>query len=158
MEREPTLQVLGVFRVPIMEEELRNQLYPFFFSDSALQDRDRRVNEYIRDCVPLVVFELQLNDLDERFSFDDFTQPVPDRPRNQWQAGYDEAILSPDGSLVLARGISCTHGLCHGRIAFYFHFYDLQVPMKWSYGEFACPPVELLPKRLLPILPYCPVD
>ncbi len=154
----PSLTVIGLYRVPLEDAELRNQLRKYYFVGNARNDLSSEVNRFIERCVPLVLVELELSQLDDRFRVDDFTQEMPATPRRDWQAAYAEAILSPDGTRVLARKAGCTHELHNGRIAFYFHYYDPSKPMYWSYGSFVPESVETVPRRIWSLLPYSPVD
>jgi hypothetical protein len=155
---EPSLTVIGVYRVPFQEGELLDQLRRYYFFGNASNDLSSDVNRFIETCVPLALFELELDHLDDRFRLGDFTQEMPAAPRKLWQAAYDEALLSPDGSRVLTQKPRCTDGLRNGRVAFYFHFYDPAKPMEWSYGRFAPNPVDTVPRRIWDLLPYSPVD
>jgi hypothetical protein len=101
-----------------------------------------------------VLFDVQLSNLDGRFSTGDFTQAAPEMPREAWQVAYDEAVLSEDGIHVLSRAHRCTDGLKDARIGFYLHFFDRLTPMVWTYGEYSCPPVKEIPERLAEIMPY----
>ena len=114
-ELQPTLITLGVYRVPHMDSELRQQLHQYYFFGNAPRDRSRKVNEFIETCIPLVLVEVSLADLDERFSVADFTQEMPEAPPKAWQAAYDEAVLSFDGSQLPCPKNSLharTKGLC----------------------------------------------
>jgi hypothetical protein len=157
-DRQPAMKTLGVYRVPRIDNELREQLGQYYFFGNAMRDRGAGVQRFLGSCIPLVLFELLLTDLDERFSIGDFTQEIPGTPPEAWQAAYDEAVLSADGSQVFTRNPLCTRGLRAGRIGFYFHFYDPLKPMRWTYGEFLNPPVEMIPERLWKLMPYSPVD
>jgi hypothetical protein len=155
---EPSLGVIGVYRVPFQEGELLNQLRRYYFFGNAASDLSSDVNRLIETCVPLALFELELDHLDGRFRLEDFTQEMPAAPRKCRQAPYLEALLSPDGSRVLTRKAFCTDGLRSGRVAFYFHYYDPAKPMEWSYGTFAPTSVNVVPRRIWDLLPYSPVD
>jgi len=155
---KPSLTVLGVYHVPYVDYQLRRQLNQYYFFGNAARDTNSRVRQYIKRCVPLVLFEIALDHLDERFSFNDFTQEMPGAPREAWQTAYEEAVLSFDGSQLLARGPFCTKELRSGRAAFYFHFYDPDQPMRWPYGEFPNPPMQAISQRLWALMPYSPVD
>lgn len=49
---------------------------------------------------------------------------MPGVRKKAWQVAYDEALLSADGTTVVARREGCAKGIREGRIAFYFHHYD----------------------------------
>jgi hypothetical protein len=153
-----SINVVGMFRVPLDEGELREQLRKYYFSGNAVRDTSSAVHTFVDTCIPLVLFEITVDDLDERFRIGDFTQEMPGAPAKAWQCAYDEALLTADGSQVIARKSTCTRGLQSGRIAFYFHYYDPSQTMKWTYGEFSGPAVQVIPERLWNLVPYSPVD
>jgi hypothetical protein len=153
-----SLTVEGVYRVPIDENELREQLRRYYFFGNARQEPNRAINTFVEACLPLVLFDITLDNLDERFRVGDFTQEMPGAPREAWQRAYDEALLSADGTHVIAGKGTSTNGLRSGRIAFYFHYYDPLKPVLWTYGQFSGRPVELVPERLWTLIPYSPVD
>src|SRR5258705_4326417 len=153
-----SINVVGIFRVPSDENELREQLRKYYFFGNAVRDISRSVYTFVDTCVPLVLFEIAVDNLDERFRIGDFTQEMPGAPAKAWQCAYDEALLTADGSQVIARTSTCTLGLQSCRIAFYFHYYDPLRTMKWTYGEFSGPAVQVVPERLWNLVPYSPVD
>ena len=91
-QREPTAKVHGVYRVSQTDNELRDQLYQLFFFGNTVRDTSNEVNQFIERCLPLVLFEVSLDHLDERFSMADFTQEMPEQPQKNWQVAYDEAV------------------------------------------------------------------
>src|ERR1051325_6417431 len=129
-ELRPSIRVEGLFRVPIYESELREQLRKYYSRGNAVRDIGDAVHTFIESCMPLVLFELTLNNLDDRFRVGDFTQEMPGAPEKAWQCAYDEALLSSGGTLVVARKSTCLRGLQSGRIAFYFHYYDPGTTMR----------------------------
>lgn len=156
--REPSLTAVGVYRVPLQESDLLQQLHKYYFFGNAPNDRSNDVHRFIQNCIPLSIFEIQLENLDERFRISDFTQEMPATPRRHWQTAYDEAVLTPDGLQMLSRSPGCMRGLRNGRIAFYFHYFDPSRPVKWTYGEFSPPHVILVPTRIWALLPYSAPD
>jgi hypothetical protein len=156
-EPSASINIEGIFRVPIDDSELREQLRRYYFFGNAVRDIAHAVYGFVETCIPLVLFEIRLNNLDERFRIEDFTQEMPGAPEKAWQRPYDEALLSMDGTRVVARSITCTRGLQSGRVAFYFHYYDPQKPMRWTYGQFSGLEVQLVPRTLWQLMPYRPV-
>lgn len=158
VESSASISAVNIYRVPLRESELREQLRQYYFFGNVARDTSQAVYTFIEGCIPLVLFEIILYNLDERFRMRDFTQEMPGAPRKAWQCAYDEALLSADGTQVIARSSSCTRDLQSGRIAFYFHYYDPLKPVLWSYGQFFCPSVQLIPESLWRLVPYTPVD
>lgn len=153
----PSLTVLGIYRVPADPHDFIEDLRHFYFPGNAVRDTNTEIYAFIERCVPLVLFDTRLERLDERFRIEEITQDMPGAPRKAWQVPYGEAILSADGLQVVSRKIGCTRGLKEGRLAFYFHYYDPTKPMLWSYGQFSTPPVQVVPQRLWEMVPYSPV-
>jgi hypothetical protein len=157
-EPRPSINIEGIFRVPIDESALREQLRGYYFFGNAVRDSGHAAYSFLETCVPLALFEITLDNLDDRFRIGDFTQEMPGAPSKASQCAYDEALLSTDGTQVVARKSTCTRGLQCGRIAFYFHYYDPLKAMQWTYGQFSGPEVQLVPQRLWSLMPYSHVD
>ncbi len=157
-EPAPSIRVEGIYRVPTMDGELKEQLRRSYFYGNVVRDADHALYTFVENCVPLVLFEITLAGLDEQFAAGDFTQEMPWAPKKRWQCAYDEALLSTDGTQVIARKSTCLRGLHEGRVAFYFHYFDPLKSMRWTYGQFSGREVGLIPKRLWSLMPYYPVD
>jgi hypothetical protein len=155
---EQTIDVLGVYRVPLMDAELRDALRQFYSPGNAFVALERTVTAYIARCVPLALFDLIIRGVDARFRVGDFMQEMPGKPASAAQVAYDEALLASDGLGLIARRQGCVDTIRAGRIAFYLHYYDPERPMRWTYGEFLCPPVQVVPDALWKLVPYTPVD
>ena len=108
----------GAYRVPFEEKELRASLHRYYFFGNPVRDVGGGVRRLIETCIPLTLFEVTLEDLDERFRIGDFTQEMPETPRNAWQVPYDDVLLASDGMQLLARNSKCARGLRRGRMAF----------------------------------------
>jgi hypothetical protein len=80
--------------------------YAFF--GNAVRDVGSGVHDLVETCIPLALFEVTLEDLDERFRISDCSQEMPETPRKHWQVPYDETLLSSDGMQLLARNSKCT--------------------------------------------------
>jgi hypothetical protein len=151
------IEVVGVYKVPWMEAELMEALRQFYCPGNAYVELGSPVAAYIERCVPLVLFEIAVGDVDSRFRVGDFAQEMPGKPKTAAQVAFDEALLSSDGLALIARRQGCADAISAGRIAFYFHYYDPELPMRWTFGEFSCPAVQLVPPSLWKMVPYRPV-
>jgi len=150
-----SVEILGVYYVPGMDEELRQALRTIALSTNCHWDQNVPWAKYVDRCVPRVLFDILVHAPDGAFNADDFTQLVPSPlGEDAQQAAFNEALLSFDGQQILERKHGCADGLQAGRMSFYFHYYDPCRPMQWTYGEFDCPPVSLVPAHLWNLLPY----
>jgi hypothetical protein len=138
-----------------MEDELRDELRQAIYPSNAHAEVPGAVAAYIERCIPLVLIDVVLADVNSRFNVSDFSQEMEglDSP----QAAYDEAVLSAEGA-VLERGVGCADHLRNGRIAFYLHYFDPSRPLRWTYGSVDCPPAQLIPTAMLTLLPYHAVN
>ena len=141
------LQVLGVYQLDVTPEVFAEQL-PMYGDEEQCRDHFSSV----------VLIEAIGEAVEERFSLDDITQPNPAYPHNSPQAAWDEGLLSSDGETLLARKINCVKGTGPLRLAFYMHYWDAQLPLKWKYGEVPCPRPQPMPERLKRLMPYRPCD
>jgi hypothetical protein len=153
--QNPSIDVLAVYSVPFMDDELLGQLRRMYFPTNAYVDPPSSVLAYIERCIPLVLVDVVVANADERFTVDDFTQDM--EPTASPQAAYDEGLFSADGQL-LVRKQGCADHLHDGRIMFYLHYYDPFKPIRWTYGSCECPPPQLVPKSIWELMPYTPVD
>jgi hypothetical protein len=85
------------------------------------------------------------------FNVGDFTQEIPDQPRENWQSPYMEQILSASGDEVLADDYEASKRpeLWRGdmRLAFFFHYLDFERPLGTPFGEVQLPAESELPER-----------
>jgi hypothetical protein len=141
----PRLSILGVYKPDIPQKTWRKQW--------QVTADDQRTQKHFAG---LVLIEATVFGQDGKFNFGEFGQwhtdlaPFPD----QMQVGYDEALLSADGTELIERKMGCVNGTGILRFAVYLHFYDPAVPVKWQFGEVQCPPVEPAPSRLMRLVPY----
>lgn len=145
----PEIEILGVYRLEVTKEVFQAQL-PMYGDEDQCREHFSSV----------VLIELLVRDVDSRFDVGDFTQPNPKYPFNSPQVAYDEALLSLDGEELLERQILCVQKRGAGplRFAFYLHYYDEALPLRWTYGEVQCPGVKEMPVRLQVLVPYHPCD
>ena len=147
---KPSIQTLAVHQVPCDAARWREEIDSYYRSENLLKE----TAAYRTRLLPLVLIEVAVSGADERFDVGDFTQEMEHAPEEAWQVAYDEAFLSPDGTSLVRRDIGCADAVSGGRICFYFHFYDPERPMYWTYGEFKCPPPTPLPEHLAALVPY----
>ena len=150
----PAVSVHGIYRVSYNEATLRTRLLNYYCTSI---DADPKVIDFVGRVIPLVMMDVSISGANEQFDIAEFTQEMPGALKRAWQVPYDEALLSPDGTAVLSRRQGCTKGIREGRIAFYFHYYDPDQLMYWTYGVFSCPPPEPANVRVLSLLPYQPI-
>lgn len=114
---------------------------------------DEQTQEHFRT---LVLIEAVVEGLDGPFEMGKFGQMNPDFPDDPryMQVGYDEALLSSDGEIVIDRRIDCVHGTGSLRFAAYVHRYDPKLPLLWQGGQVTCLPVQDVPVRLMSLAPY----
>jgi hypothetical protein len=91
--------VHGVYRVRYDEATLRAQLLDYYCKSI---DADPNVTDFMGRVIPLVLMDVSVLGVDERFEVGEFTQEMPGAPKEAWQVAYDEALLSADGTAVLA--------------------------------------------------------
>jgi hypothetical protein len=156
--REPEIEILGAYRLPVSEELVREQfdiLYGHLTSESEKKTAMQLCREQLES---VVLIEAIVRNRDSKFKVDDFVQPHTDLPRENWQVAYAESYLSRDGEKVLPwrrEGEILSDTV---RIAFFIHFFDPKKPLYSSYGTLKCPPVQEMPERLQRLVPYQPVD
>jgi hypothetical protein len=141
------LQILGVYRLDVTPEVFAEQL-PMYEDDAQCRDHFSSV----------VLVEAQVDGGDERFNLDSFAQPNPAYPHNSPQSPWDEGLLSLDGESLLSRKIGCVEGSGPLRFAFYIHYWDPNLPLKWTHGEVVCPSPQTMLVRLKLLMPYRPCD
>ena len=152
----PTIEVLGVYRLPISPELLRAQVR--HLGGTWTGQHPRAAQEAARhELERTVLVECRTHERDDRFHVHDFTQKL-DLPPEQWQAGWMEVSLSDDGESLRTRPFEAWPGAGDVRGAFYLHLWDPERPLETSYGPVACPHPGPMPYRLWRLVPYVPVD
>jgi hypothetical protein len=106
----------------------------------------------IEGSEPVNLVEMRFRGLDGAFDLSEITQAVPGEPRSNWQVPYMEHILNSAGDAVLADdSIAAKRSdLWKGemRMVFFFHYLDLQQPLKTPFGDVRLPAQTALPDRL----------
>jgi hypothetical protein len=154
----PSIEVLGVHRLTVTEDLLREQmeiLYP-----PRAGDIDRAgAEQHVRDQLDsTVLIEALVRNRDGHFDIGDFTQPDESLPRSNWQVAWAEAYLSADGEALAVERWSPAPASGDLRVAFFLHYWDPGRPLRSSYGDLQCPLPKGMPKRLAKLVPYEPVD
>lgn len=154
----PQLEVLGVYRLSVTPKLLEQQFELLYgYAKSTPQERQLRAH-CKRQLESVVLIEVVVKNRDDKFQIYDFTQELEGRPRDGWQAPWEEAYLAHDGESLKYERWSELPPDKDLRIAFYLHYYQPAKPLLTSYGERNCPPVEAMPTRLKRSVPYEPVD
>jgi hypothetical protein len=83
---------------------------------------------------PVHLIEVEVSGDVSAFNFADITQEQSGKPRENWQAAYDE------------RKLEATDG--KARFAFFLHYLDLGMPLRTSFGAVALPSVTPVPMHL----------
>jgi hypothetical protein len=83
---------------------------------------------------PVHLIEIEIEGAADQFDFGDITQEDPDRPRENWQAAYDERDLGQSNG--------------RRRFAFFFHYLDLDKPLLTSFGPVGLPEPTPMPAHL----------
>jgi hypothetical protein len=154
---QATVDVLGVYSVPVTDDLLREQtdiLYGGDLPGDERQDAERQCREQLESTV---LVEVLVRDRDQRFNVGDFSQPQDGVSRDNWQVAWAEAYLSEDGENLLVERWADAPKADSIRIAFFIHCWNPAAPLLTSYGEVRCPSVKRMPERLQQLVPYEPV-
>lgn len=154
---KPTVEVLGVYAIPVTKELLREQtdiLYGAELAGTERRDAERSCQEQLESTV---LVEVLIRGCDERFDIGDFSQPQDGIPRDNWQAAWAEAYLSEDGEGLLVERWGDAPKDGSFRAAFFIHSWNPAAQLETSYGKVSCPIVKKMSERLQKLVPYEPV-
>jgi hypothetical protein len=150
-----SIKLLGVYTLVVGEDLLRKQTLELW-GDSPSAEQQAQVREQLGS---VVLVEVLVEGIDEKFSARDFTQEDPSQPRGNWQAAWDISFLSADGETLLAKRLkSLPSGVTDFRVAFYIHYWRSGQPLLTSYGVLPTPPPSEMPERLSRLVPFAPAD
>lgn len=151
---ESAAEVLGVYR-PIITDAI-------FEEQNRLYDNEQKTRIHFEKLVLIEVMMRGRND----WEIDDFRQETPEYGS---ETACEGALLTTDGRRVIKRGNDQifnsqailrtgegSSGSIPVRCAFFLHFYDPQLPLRWTHGEIQCPPPQTVPDRLQNLMPYLP--
>jgi hypothetical protein len=151
--RAPQIDILGVYRLPVTEELFREQ-YEILYGEPDL----RAEQQCRQQLTSVVLIELLVKERDEGFYVGQFTQPQEGVPEANWQVPWAEVYLTPDGEALAVPRWGEPPQTRDLRIAFFFHYWQPEIALSCSYGDFQCPAVQEMPERLRRLVPYEPVD
>jgi hypothetical protein len=150
MTSEPDIQIIGAYPLHVSSYLLDSVLNSRYGGpDDTPEQRARAIRKTHEELDRAVLFEVLVNNRDDRFSVDHFGQPGSD------QAAYMERYLSQDGRTVLSRWKPPSVEPLH--IVFFLHFVDPERPLRTSYGDRVIPALSPMPARLLLVAPYEPI-
>lgn len=152
------MKVLGVYRLPVTEDLVKEQtalIFPGKLDGLPRQRAEQRARDQLASTV---LIEVLVRHCDDTFSAGDFTQPQKRKPRKSWQVAWEEKYLSEDGTSCLTARWPDPPVEKDFRIAFFLHFWNPAEPLYSSCGELKCPAVKTMPERLKNLVPYQPVD
>jgi len=155
---QPTIEVLGVYSLPVTDELLQEQTDILHGSDLTGAERRRAEGQCREQLESTVLVEVLVRACDNRFDVGGFSQPQDGMPRENWQAAWAEAYLSEDGERLLVERWGDPPKSDNFRVAFFIHYWKPAKPLLTSYGEVACTAVKQMPERLRRLVPYEPVD
>ena len=98
---------------------------------------------------PAHLIELRISEICSPLDIGVITQELLDQPRDNWQAPWDEHFLTDDGTNVLdPTWPEKPPDDNSARVAFFFHYLDLEKPLLTPAGPLAMPAVTETPRRL----------
>ncbi len=99
---------------------------------------------------PCHLIEVVIRHAPDLINLSDFTQEIPDLPPANWQVPWDERYLDALGTRVLDPGFVSFQvtAVSDFRIAFFFHYLDLNRPLLTGFGSVVLPSPSPTPTRL----------
>ena len=158
MTSQPMVEILGVYRLPVTEELLQEQVTILYGSLDSQKDRAQAEEQCREQLSSTVLIEVIVHGRNSKFNVGDFTQPIKGQPKSDWQAAYAEAYLTPNGEALIVERWSDPPGTGDLRIALFMHFWEPNTPLRTSYGDTKCPAPTAMPERLKLLVPYEPID
>ena len=148
-------QIVGVYALPVDQEMVAEQAQILYGDDAAAEELEQ-AREQLESTV---LVEVLVSDADAKFDLGDFAQEDPQQPRENWQAPWAVAFLSPEGERLLAEHAGpLPRNRANFRAAFYLHYWKPGQPLVTSYGRLSTVPPSVMPERLMRLVPYKLVD
>jgi len=155
---DPSIEVLGVYRVVATDELIREKAEVAYGIDESAPDWDRIEAQCREEIESAVLIEAMVRDRDERFDAGDFSQRIEGVKRDNWQVGWAEAFLTSNGMSLAVERWEPPPPTADLRIAFFVHCWDSGKPLTSSYGDIPCPAPAPMPERLAKLVPYVNTD
>jgi len=152
------MEVIGVFELPVTAKLLKQQIDILYGSNLSKADRKEAEKQCNEQLSSTALIELLVRNRDDRFNLSDICQPLPGVPKESWQAPWAEAFLSVAGDSLISERWASEPTDRDFRVAFFMHYWKADQPLRTSYGDIQCPPVQPMPKRLQKLVPYEPLD
>ena|SRR5688572_13109045 len=93
--------------------------------------------------------ELLINKKADEFSLTDFTQEEETRPRDSWQAPFNERYLSLDGETIIGDDFDLPEILSDTtRLTFFIYFLDPSKPLVTPFGNLKLTQKQEPPERI----------
>lgn len=154
----PTIEVLGVYSLPVTNDLLQEQWKSLYGSDLVGAERRDAERQCRKQLESTVLVEVLVRNREERFKVGDFTQSQDSVPRDNWQVAWAETYLDEVGEKLLVERWCDAPKTDTFRVAFFIHCWNPTAPLLTSYGERPCPVVQNMPERLQKLVPYEPID
>ena len=153
MNAKPAVRIIGAHPLDVSPSLFEEVLYARYGDpDDPPEAHERAVQQTRAELERAVLFEVVVENRDDRFSIRDFGQPDSD------QAAYMERYLSPDGTKVIGKWSEYkVPGVEPLRMIFYLHFVDAERPLTTSYGDHLIPPLTPMPLQLRLLAGYDPI-
>jgi hypothetical protein len=153
VKAEARIRIIGAHRLEVSASLFETVLYARYGDLDGTAEEQTRAEQLTRaELDRTVLFEVSVENRDDRFSVDHFGQSGSD------QAAYMERYLSPDGLKVIGKwsqyNVPSVEPL---RMIFYLHFVDPSLPLRTSYGDHAIPALTPMPLHLRLLAGYDPV-
>ncbi|NNF98118.1 MAG: hypothetical protein HKM93_01970 [Desulfobacteraceae bacterium] len=133
------------------------KLFHKLFKKSLQRERHTRLEvlgvHKIKSREPCHLIEILIHDNRNPVDLGEFTQLLEGKPESSWQAPYDDMFLDQEGKnvvgSVMVQGMSRPE-LWEGdvRIAFFFHYLQMDRPMATPFGKIILPEATPRPRRL----------
>ena len=101
---------------------------------------------------PVHLIEILVKNSNSIFDLAEITQEIPDQPRRNWQAPWDEKILDHAGKKIIADYFTAREKpelwIGNIRMAFFFHYLDFSRPLMTPFGPITLSNEGSKPNRL----------